>query len=584
MNPVDCSHCDSCTCRSHDSGSSASSVDLKLTHLDWDAESALIHFQGQYLSTCEADYCALTAEIQRFPKTHDAVDVGEICLVEDRDSAQWFRGRVQNREESSYDVLLIDEGNVVTVDVSRISSCPEELLTLPPKLICGFLADVLLFQSCCQSSVDEFFSNLIGRNLTGFVHGTLPHHVVLLEAPDINRDLDRSTDPEPPEEPSFEARPLPLPKGAEFDGTVMCDLLSQTLAEEKIRGSSAFEGYVQFAKDPENFWVVSASGRDDTAPALEELMLEIQQYYAKHTVPLQPGDRCCVVRSPLDDRWYRGAVAEQRTGAFRVMLVDWGPTLQVTADRLQGLKQEFVGLEGQAFRCSLNRPLSRGGPDGADLLRTFVLDGPEHLECQLVYGSEPTAAVRPVSSESFVYSAFGLSAGNRERVYVTHVSSQREFYCQLGKNTGAMKELDRVTTVLCESGQLSGWDGVQKKPCLAKYVDGKWYRCSVLRAAAPPYVFVFFVDYGNTFICEKNNIAAIPAACRCLLDTPMQALKCNLVAVSNRPLCADAKDWLMDAALDSGWQGEDLCSAGGASAPAQAERGVLAAARQHLHR
>lgn len=1019
----DCSH--SCTCRSHDSGSSASLVDLKLTHLDWDAESALIHFQGQYLSTCEADYCALTAEIQRFPKTHVAVDVGEICLVEDRDSAQWFRGRVQNREESSYDVLLIDEGNVVTVDVSRISSCPEELLTLPPKLICGFLADVLLFQSCCQSSVDKFFSNLIGRNLTGFVHGTLPHHVVLLEAPDINRDLvqhgfgrhvdsdtflclvemltdvefvqksdplsgkqrvrpllqryrdflsfcgprlacgteaevrvtaafnmglfycrmvsseadlskmssqigascdreqksqqsldelcavkgkdekwyrgfllsapipshlkvffidcgyfetvradsvhklpalgfnsaplafpcrlaavtdrdekafragllggvltvniggfqkepflytvtitgvkeDLSTDPEPPEEPSSKARPLPPPKGAEFDGSVMCDLLSQTLAEEKIRGGSAFEGYVQFAKDPENFWVVSASGRDAcqemaakmkehyekqklcedvlvdpkrgamccalyeadmhfyravvlnnlsygaevlfidygniekvphiaiknlpetfssrpafavccgldnvvptddfwttescdffreavmgrtlqvhvvqlrkhkvivdlfrkgspasvaelltssklahyismvpknkgsgpsattartyhedvgrnhfkngaehvkglagftalslkpgsqfpvccshisslsefwcqprvTAPALEELMLEIQQYYDKHTVPFQPGDRCCVVRSPLDDRWYRGAVVEQKTDAFRVRLVDWGPTLQVIADRLQGLKLEFVGLEGQAFRCSLNRPLSRDGPDGADLLRTFVLDGPEHLECQLVCvlkvkgegpchvvrlyntltrqsvnsrlaelgptgdGSEPTAAVCP---ESFVYSAFGLSAGNRERVYVTHVSSQREFYCQLGNNTGAMKELDRVTTVLCESGQPSGWDGVQKKPCLAKYLDGKWYRCSVLRAAAPPYVFVFFVDYGNTYICEKNNIAAIPAACRCLLDTPMQALKCNLVAVSNRPLCADAKGWLMDAALD----------------------------------
>ncbi|XP_039980936.1 tudor domain-containing protein 15 isoform X2 [Xiphias gladius] len=101
--------------KSQDSGLSAPCalwpVDLKLTHLDWNPEATLIHFQGQYLTICDLDYNILQGEIQNIPKTKAAVDIGEFCLVEDLASARWYRGRVQNRKEDLIDVFLIDQGS-----------------------------------------------------------------------------------------------------------------------------------------------------------------------------------------------------------------------------------------------------------------------------------------------------------------------------------------------------------------------------------------------------------------------------------------------------------------------------------------
>ncbi|KAK1875232.1 Tudor domain containing protein 6 [Dissostichus eleginoides] len=84
------------------------SVDLKLTHLDWNPEATLIHFQGHYLSICDLDYNILQGEIQNTPKTQAAVAIGEFCLVEDLTSGHCYRGRVQNRKEDLFDVFLID--------------------------------------------------------------------------------------------------------------------------------------------------------------------------------------------------------------------------------------------------------------------------------------------------------------------------------------------------------------------------------------------------------------------------------------------------------------------------------------------
>ncbi|XP_063757708.1 tudor domain-containing protein 15 [Eleginops maclovinus] len=99
----------SCIKRSGQSALSALwSVDLELTHLNWNPEATLIHFQGQYLTICDLDYNILQWEIQNIPKSQAAVDIGEFCLVEDLTSGSWYRGRVQNREEDIFDVFLID--------------------------------------------------------------------------------------------------------------------------------------------------------------------------------------------------------------------------------------------------------------------------------------------------------------------------------------------------------------------------------------------------------------------------------------------------------------------------------------------
>ncbi|XP_039980934.1 tudor domain-containing protein 15 isoform X1 [Xiphias gladius] len=1076
--------------KSQDSGLSAPCalwpVDLKLTHLDWNPEATLIHFQGQYLTICDLDYNILQGEIQNIPKTKAAVDIGEFCLVEDLASARWYRGRVQNRKEDLIDVFLIDQGNVLSVDITHISSCSNDLFILPPKIVCGFLANVLLLPGCSYSVVEEYFSSLFGRNVTGYIQALLPHKVLVLEAPDINNDLVRhgfgrhvdtdtflllvemltdvplkqnvepvpdlliekprgqefcfkpcslqgykhvlsffgprlscgtrakvrvtaavnaglffcqmasaETDlwemskklaavceyrtkehnqktPEnlgllcsvkskdgkwyrsfvqflpmnsqvrvlfidygffesvkveniqrlPPDlcstpimafpcslslrseqdeanktqqlsflqagllggvldmeissfdeekhlysiiligaednhvkepkplqelprmevESVFETKELSPQGGYLYYETIMAKAFGKTLEAEEVQVDTVFVAYVEYVQNPNHFWIrtqkrndefkemmtnmtdhfsqmnldedvllnpergtlccavyeedmhfyrgvvtdtlehgaevlfidfgniekvpnmliknipeafasksafafcctlvnvfpldevwTSASsdffrravsnkallvhvvhirqnkfvvelyemGSDsnksiadllisskqvecwnnistgpvgqknsdvtektrfprytvtsdinentekcdhyeeeentskneinkaqapasfkalsikpgcefavqcsyinspsdfwcqpqDKVPALEELMDKVQQYYSTNTIPLQSGVKCCVAKSPLDGRWYRAFITEKQKGHARVMLIDYGFTIQIKEHNLQAIMPEYVYLEGQALRCcfsNLIEPLDSKNcgdwsPDSCKSVKDFVLNSNSSLRCKVVsqlnvknkglcnvvdlYNTQTqqsitnwlmeqgmarkatvlTKQLSTVSPVSFVYSSYDLSLGNEEHVYVTHVSSQWEVYCQLERNTEIIEELEKNILEEREKMMQASTTAVVRKLCLAKYFDGKWYRGLAHPVQSPLHLSVFFVDYGNTNISEKTHIMFIPRDSADLLYTPMQALKCCLASVSNKELYADVKEWLDRAVLN----------------------------------
>uniref|UniRef100_A0A3B4TIZ2 Tudor domain containing 15 n=1 Tax=Seriola dumerili TaxID=41447 RepID=A0A3B4TIZ2_SERDU len=1055
-------------------------VDLKLTHLDWNPEATLIHFQGQYLTICELDYNILQGEIQNIPKTEAAVDIGEFCLVEDLASARWYRGRVQNQKEDLFDVFLIDHGNVLSVDIAHISSCSNDLFILPPKIVCGFLANVLLLQSCSHSVVEQYFSSLIGKDVTGYIQALLPHKVLLLEAPDINNDLVRHAfgrhvdtdtflllvemltevplkqhvDPVPdllieksrgqefcfkpsglqgyedilsfcgprlhcgtrakvrvtaavnpglfycqmasmetelwemskalaavceyrskasnqktPENlgllcsvkgkdgkwyrgfvqflpinsqvrvlfidygffesvkvenvhrlpPNLYSTPImafpcslsslsdqdeavktqqlsflkagllggvldmeigsfdekqhlysitlfgaedncvkelePIPElptmevesvieteefspqgGYLYYETVMGEVLGKTLEVEEVQVDSVFVGYVEHVQNPNHFWIRTQKRNDefqemmtkmadhfsqvkldedillnpelgtlccavyeedmhfyrgvvtdnlehgaevlfidfgniekvphmliknipeafagksafafcctlvnvlpldevwtsttsdffrrvvsnkallvhvvqmrkdkfvvnlyeigsdnnqsitellisskqaeywknislepvlqinmdltektrcprysvtsdisgnteelddneeeenthkneiskaqapssfkalcikpgcefavhcsyinspsdfwcqpqDKVPVLEELMDEVQQYYSTNTVPLQSGVSCCVAKSPQDGRWYRAFITERHKGNARVMLVDYGPTIQIKEPSLKAIMPEYVSLEGQAFRCSFSKLIeptdSKNREDWnlevCNSVKAFIRNSTHSLRCKVVsqlnvknkglchvvdlYNTETqqsvanwlveqglareatvsTKQLSTVSPESFVYSSYDVSPENEEQVFVTHVSSQWEVYCHLERNTEIIEELEKKILGESEKMMQASTRPVVRKLCLAKYFDGKWYRGLAHVVQSPLHLSVFFVDYGNTNISEKTHVMFIPRDSADLLYTPMQAVRCCLVSVSKEDLYADVKEWL----------------------------------------
>uniref|UniRef100_A0AAY4CA05 Tudor domain-containing protein n=1 Tax=Denticeps clupeoides TaxID=299321 RepID=A0AAY4CA05_9TELE len=166
-------------------------VDIRITHVDCKPAETLIHFQGQYLTTFELDYNILHVEIQNAEKKEVSVKVGELCLVEDALSGHWFRGRVQNQQNELFDVFLIDYGNVLTVKSKHLACATDELLMLPPKVICGFFANVLPVSECWDHLAEKYFLSLIGSTVSGFICAFLPHKVLLLEAPGITGDLIR---------------------------------------------------------------------------------------------------------------------------------------------------------------------------------------------------------------------------------------------------------------------------------------------------------------------------------------------------------------------------------------------------------
>ena len=160
--------------RSQDSATSALCsqwpINLKLTHLELNRETSLIHFQGHYLTTSHLDYSILQVEIQNTPKTKASVALGEVCLVEDVISGLWYRGQVRNENEDTFDVFLIDHGNVLSVDISQMSSCSNDLLDLPPKIVCGFFSNVLPLHDGWDSVMEKYLLSLIGTNVTGYIH------------------------------------------------------------------------------------------------------------------------------------------------------------------------------------------------------------------------------------------------------------------------------------------------------------------------------------------------------------------------------------------------------------------------------
>ncbi|XP_068433389.1 tudor domain-containing protein 15 isoform X2 [Clinocottus analis] len=1055
-------------------------VDLKLTHLDWNPEANLIHFQGRYLTECDLDYNILQGEIQNIPKTEAAVDIGEFCLVEDLDSCRWYRGRVQNRKKDLFDVFLIDHGNLLSVDISHISSCSNDLFILPPKLVCGFLANVLLLQGCSHSVVDKYFSNLIERHVTGYIQALLPHKVLLLEAIDINIDLVRNgfgrhvdTDTflllvgmltETPLKQNIEPVPdllIKKPFGQEFclkptglqgykdilslcgprlscgtrvkvrvtaavnpglfycqktsmetdlwemskmlatvnecqikernqktpenlgllcsvkgkDGrwyrgyvqflpvnsqlrvlfidygffesvkvedvhglppdlfstTIMafpCSLSSlsdqdeavktqqlnflkagllgrvldveirgfdkeqhlysitvigvddnkvkepepiqqlpsmmieavskedlsphcgysyyeatmgkamrKTLEAEGVHVNSVFVGYVVHVLNPSHFWIRTQKRNDefeemmmemadnfsqvkldedvllkpelgtlccalyeedmhfyrgvvtdtlkhgsevlfidfgniekvphklikkmpetfanksayafcctlvnvfpsddvwtcttsdffrravsnkrlqvhvvqmtknkyvvdlhdmesddiqsitellisstqaqywnnvaikpvvqhntdltgktqsprygvtsdingytaieqvdcekeektcniqtekakapanfkplsiepgcnlavvcssvkspseiwcqprDNCPALEELMDDIDQYYSTHKVPLNSGDSCCITKSPHDGRWYRALITEIENGYVRVVLVDYGFTIQTKQHNLEAIMPEYLYLEAQSFRCSLTNliePTDRKNsgawsPELCKALKDLLLKRRNGLRCEVVsqlhvknkgtynlvelYNTQtqqslanwlfergvpregPISAKQPstVIPESFVYSSHDLSPGNKEQVYITHISSHLEIYCHLERNTEMIEELQKKISDVSEKLMQDSTTAVVRKLSLAKYFDGNWYRGLAYPVQSPLHLGVFFVDYGNTNISEKTHVMSIPRDSAALLYTPMQAVKCHLASVPKEGVCSDVKQWL----------------------------------------
>ncbi|CAL9692512.1 unnamed protein product [Knipowitschia caucasica] len=351
-------------------------VDLKLTHLDWNPEATLIHFQGHYLTICELDYNILQGEIQNAPKSQAVIDIGEFCLVEDLTSARWYRGRVQNQKKDMCDVFLIDHGNVLSVAEAHISSCSNDLFILPPKIVCGFLSSVLLLPGCCHKVVEQYLANLIGKNVSGHIQALLPHKVVLLEAPEINSDLvhhgfarhvdtdtflllvemltevplKQKVEPAPDlliekqRVQEFYLKPKSL-KGFE-------DLLSSCRPRLKngthmtVRVTAAVNPGLLYCQMTEKESELKEMSRK--LAAVCELKTKINQLKTPDNLGL-----LCSVKSK-DQKWYRGLVQHLPINSFvRVLFVDYGYFESVKIENIHRLPPDFCSTPIMGFPCAL---------------------------------------------------------------------------------------------------------------------------------------------------------------------------------------------------------------------------------------
>uniref|UniRef100_H3ARN7 Tudor domain containing 6 n=1 Tax=Latimeria chalumnae TaxID=7897 RepID=H3ARN7_LATCH len=353
---------------------------------------------------------------------------------------------------------------------------------------------------------------------------------------------------------------------------------------------STVDVHVSFIDSPGDFWCQLLKG----AQELESLMEQIQEHYKNNVEPYQRGNPACIAKYSEDNKWYRALIVREviPSAEFLVLYVDYGNKERVQIKDLQAIKPEFVRLKAQAFRCSLYNlihPIDQDPfvwnedsffafqefVDGAvagcvelkctvyawvavadkGLFNVVDLSTPFQSICHLLVGKGlakllgPLRALVPsVHLYTYYYSTHDIKIGSEEQVYVTYVINPGTFYCQLARNSGVLDQLAGKISILSTKIQPHKCAVNPGTLCLAKYSDQHWYRGKVISLKSK--IEVFFVDYGNTQIVEKEDLLPIPNEAQELLFLPMQAIKCKLSDVPAK-VPEEISDWFETAVLDT---------------------------------
>ncbi|XP_040204461.1 tudor domain-containing protein 15 [Rana temporaria] len=160
-------------------------MDFTILNVSCVPGEVLVKFQGRYMSSYEHDYHILKTELQLVSKVNEDLDIGEFCLVQDKPLGLWHRGKILDKVKQKFEVVLIDQGSTVKVDLQQIASATGELFTLPPKVVNGIFSNILPLGEKWSPRSRNFFSSLVGEQHNGHVKTFLPHQVILLEVPKI---------------------------------------------------------------------------------------------------------------------------------------------------------------------------------------------------------------------------------------------------------------------------------------------------------------------------------------------------------------------------------------------------------------
>uniref|UniRef100_A0A8C2YYG3 Tudor domain containing 15 n=1 Tax=Cyclopterus lumpus TaxID=8103 RepID=A0A8C2YYG3_CYCLU len=487
--------------------------------------------------------------------------LGTLCCAVYEEDMHFYRGVVTDTYKHGSEVLFIDFGNIEKVPHKLIKKMPETFANKSAYAFCCTLVNVFPLDEIWTCITSDFFRQAVSNK-------PLLVHVVQMRKNKFVVDLH---DMESKDNQSITELLISSKQAAYWNNVTIepvvqnnIDLTEKTrsLTEKtrspryalNIKPGCNLAVICSYIKSPSEFWCQPL----DKHLALKELMDELQQYYSTHSVPLNSRGSCCIAKSPQDGRWYRAFVIEIQKSHARVMLVDYGFTIQIKEQNLEAIMPEYLYLEAQAFRCSLNNPIKPADPENSGdwspavckELKDLVFNSTSALRCEVTQ-LYPISAMQlsTMIPESFVYSSHDLRPGNEEQVYITHVSSQCEIYCHLERNTEMIEELENKISDESEKLMQDSTTAVVRKLSLAKYFDGKWYRGLAHPVQSPLHLGVFFVDYGNTNISEKTHVMCIPRDSD-LLYTPMQAVKCHLASVSKEKLCSDVREWLDGAILN----------------------------------
>ncbi|NXE81447.1 TDR15 protein, partial [Cochlearius cochlearius] len=289
----------------------------------------------------------------------------------------WHRGRVLEKRGNICEAFLIDTGQVLVVEETHLASACDELFQLPPKVVLGVFASILpLGEKWCPKAIN-YFSSLVGLQITGHVKAVIANQLFILEVPKIISDV------------------LELQLGKFIDGDSFC-LIVETLrafpqemlckrVPQVLQQKYPVKELLAFSNSekPTDFWPVP----DDLFPRLPVGSKE----NVKITVAVSPSKFYCQVQKwqkELEDltramylyyeaistennksfdslgllcaakrqngQWHRGVIKQLLSDRVEVWFMDFGNTEAVPSSCVQKLKVEFMALPMTSFPCALS--------------------------------------------------------------------------------------------------------------------------------------------------------------------------------------------------------------------------------------
>ncbi|XP_069925472.1 tudor domain-containing protein 15 isoform X1 [Oryctolagus cuniculus] len=344
-------------------------MDLTISHIECLPKDVLVKFQGRNNSECEFDYHILQREIQHSPKVKNNVAVDELCLVEERVSGEWQRGRVVEKKNELYTVLLIDRGEELRVDSTQISSACASLFELPPRVVFGIFANILPSGEKWSPKALNYFKSLVGMQVQGYVQAILPLQMILLEVPKIisqalELQFGRFIDEDsfhlvvemlkefPQQRPDLIQHKRPELSLSNNDSLLDIQHVLGNLQPSLSVGSTE-SVKVSSALSPSKFYCQLIRW----IPELENLTVCMTLHYdiiSQETSPTCDNFGLLCVAKRRNGQWHRGILQQLLPrNQVKIWFMDYGSSEAIPSIHVKKLKQDFISVPLFSFPCSL---------------------------------------------------------------------------------------------------------------------------------------------------------------------------------------------------------------------------------------
>lgn len=123
------------------------------------------------------------------------------------------------------------------------------------------------------------------------------------------------------------------------------------------------------------------------------------------------------------------------------------------------------------------------------------------------YEEQPVDEVPPVPEEK-------ERSASYKPVFVTEITDDLHFYVQdVETGTQLEKLMENMRNDIASHPPVEGSYAPRRGEfCIAKFVDGEWYRARVEKVESPAKVHVFYIDYGNREILPSTRLGTLPPA------------------------------------------------------------------------